>query len=225
MIESSLFPIKVVLAISPVIPVVVLEDRSLAVPLAQALLAGGIRVMEVTLRTPAALDCIRAIRAEVPNMLVGAGTITREADLFGAERAGAQFGVCPGAPTALLSALRDASIPFLPGAMTPTEVMTLRDAGFPAVKLFPAQQAGGFGMLSALGSVFPDIQLCPTGGVDAASAAQYLALPNVPCVGGSWLTPAARVAAGDWPGITMLAQAAAALARSTNHPAIQATFG
>lgn len=202
-----------VVSAGPVVPVIVLQQEAQAVPLARALLAGGVRVLEVTLRTSAALACIRAIRAEVPEALVGAGTITRPAELHAAIEAGATFGVCPGATDSLIAAIRESGLPFLPGAMTPGEVMRLRDAGFAYQKLFPAQQAGGLGMLKALSSVFQDVKFCPTGGIDVATAPQFLALPNVVCVGGSWLVPQDRVAAGDWAAITQLAREAAALKR------------
>lgn len=204
-------PIMQILNAGPVMPVIVLRDVAQALPLARALVAGGIRVLEVTLRTPAALDAIRVIRDALPEAIVGAGTITNAADLDAAIAAGAQFGVSPASNPALLAAVRASGLPFLPGTMTPSEVLTARDAGFRALKLFPAQQAGGIGMLKALGSVFPNILFCPTGGIDAAAASSYLALPNVGCVGGSWLAPAALVDAGKWIEIEALARAAAAL--------------
>ncbi len=198
---------------SPVMPVIVIDQLAHAVPLAQALVAGGIRVLEVTLRTPAALDAVRAMRKAVPDAIVGVGTVKNADDLAQAIAAGAQFGVSPGATPALLAAVRDSRLPFLPGTMTPSNVLAAREAGFHAVKLFPAQQAGGVGMLKALGSVFADVKFCPTGGVTPTSAPEYLALPNVACVGGSWLAPATAVAAGDWHAITELARAAAALSK------------
>jgi len=204
-------PIMQILNAGPVMPVIVLRDVAQALPLARALVAGGIRVLEVTLRTPAALDAIRLIRDALPEAIVGAGTITNAADLDAAIAAGAQFGVSPASNPALLAVVRASGLPFLPGTMTPSEVLTARDAGFRALKLFPAQQAGGIGMLKALGSVFPNILFCPTGGIDAATASSYLALPNVGCVGGSWLAPAALVDAGKWIEIEALARAAAAL--------------
>jgi len=204
-------PIMQILNAGPVMPVIVLRDVAQALPLARALVAGGIRVLEVTLRTPAALDAIRLIRDALPEAIVGAGTITNAADLDAAIAAGAQFGVSPASNPALLAAVRASGLPFLPGTMTPSEVLTARDAGFRALKLFPAQQAGGIGMLKALGSVFPNILFCPTGGIDAAAASSYLTLPNVGCVGGSWLAPAALVDAEKWIEIEALARAAAAL--------------
>ncbi len=202
-----------ILAASPVMPVIVIDEPASAVPLARALVAGGIRVLEVTLRTAAALDAIRAIVAEVPDALVGVGTIVSPADLDAARAAGARFGVSPGANAELLAAARDSGLPFLPGVMTPSDVVAAVAAGFDTLKLFPARQAGGVGMLKALGGPFPQLRFCPTGGIDLASAPEFLALPNVACVGGSWLTPADKVKAGDWAAITRLAADAAALRR------------
>lgn len=202
-----------ILAASPVMPVIVIDELTSAVPLARALVAGGIRVLEVTLRTAAALDSIRAIVAEVPEALVGVGTIVSPADLDAARAAGARFGVSPGANAELLAAARDSGLPFLPGVMTPSDVINALAAGFDTLKLFPAKQAGGVGMLKALGGPFPQLRFCPTGGIDLASAPEFLALPNVACVGGSWLTPADKVNAGDWAAITRLAAEAAALRR------------
>ena len=207
--------IRSVLAASPVMPVIVLEEVAHAVPLARALVAGGIRVLEVTLRTPVALDCMRAIAAEVPEALLGAGTVLSAADLDAAAKAGAVFAISPGASPALLQAARTSPIPFLPAVMTPSDVITAMDAGFDTFKLFPAAQAGGMAMLKAMGGPFPQARFCPTGGIDAASAPAFLALPNVACVGGSWLCPAELVRAGDWDAITALARAAAALRPAT----------
>ena len=206
--------IEDVMRSGPVIPVIVLDDVKQAVPLARALVAGGIRVLEVTMRTSVALDCIRAMRAEVPEAIVGAGTITRGSDLEAAIKAGSQFGVSPGATPDLLKRISDSGLPFLPGAMTPSDVMLRREAGFTRLKLFPAQQAGGVGMLKALGSVFPDVRFCPTGGIDANTAPSFLALPNVACVGGSWIVPADRIRAGDWASIQELAERACGLLRA-----------
>jgi 2-dehydro-3-deoxyphosphogluconate aldolase/(4S)-4-hydroxy-2-oxoglutarate aldolase len=200
-----------ILRLGPVMPVLVIDAAQHAVPLARALLAGGVRVLEVTLRTPAAFDAVRAIRAAVPDAVVGMGTLTRPDDLVAAREAGAVFGVSPGVYPELLVAAARCGLPLLPGTMTPSDVMTVRAAGYTACKLFPAAQAGGVGMLKALHGPFPDQLFCPTGGIDAASAAAYLALPNVACVGGSWLAPKALVQAGDWPAITALAASAAAL--------------
>jgi 2-dehydro-3-deoxyphosphogluconate aldolase/(4S)-4-hydroxy-2-oxoglutarate aldolase len=208
---QQLREIREILAQSPVMPVMVLDSVEEAVPLARALVAGGIRVLEITLRTKAALACVTAIRDAVPDALVGVGTVTSAGDLAAARAAGAQFGVSPGTTPALLAAIRAGGLPFLPGAMTPSEVMTCREAGFTALKLFPASQAGGKGMLKALGGPFPELIFCPTGGVDPTSAAELLALPNVACVGGSWLAPEALVRQRDWAAIEALARAAAAL--------------
>ncbi|HTD76536.1 MAG TPA: bifunctional 4-hydroxy-2-oxoglutarate aldolase/2-dehydro-3-deoxy-phosphogluconate aldolase [Chloroflexota bacterium] len=199
------------LCLGPVIPVIVIQDVERAVPLARALVAGGVRVLEVTLRTPAGLPAIRAIAREVPEAIVGVGTLT-DADEFAAARdAGAQFAVSPGLTPALVDAARASGLPWLPGVMTPSDVIAARAAGLRQLKLFPAEQAGGLGMLKALHGPFPDVLFCPTGGVTPNTAPQFLALPNVPCVGGSWLTPPAAVAAGDWNAITALAKQASSL--------------
>lgn len=199
------------LALSPVMPVIVLDQLEDAVPLAEALVSGGIRVREVTMRTSAALDCVRAIRAAVPTAIVGVGTITSVAQLNAARDAGAMFGVSPGTTPALLAHAATSGFPFLPGSMTPSDVMRALDAGFTAMKLFPAQQAGGIAMLRALGGPFPQVMFCPTGGIDAASAAGFLALPNVACVGGSWLSPPGLIASKNWREIQTRAAAAARL--------------
>ncbi|MDR3415326.1 MAG: bifunctional 4-hydroxy-2-oxoglutarate aldolase/2-dehydro-3-deoxy-phosphogluconate aldolase [Nevskia sp.] len=206
--------IEALLNDGPVIPVIVIQDAEQALPLARALLAGGVRVLEVTLRTPAALDAVAAIAAEHPQAIVGVGTVTRPEDLARSAAAGAQFAVSPALTRSLVAAAREGALPLLPGAMTPSEVLQAREAGFTALKLFPAAQAGGIGMLRALGSVFPDVTFCPTGGIDAVSAPDYLALPNVACVGGSWLAPPALLKAGDWGAIEKLARATSALART-----------
>ena len=200
-----------ILRLGPVMPVLVIDAVEHAVPLARALVAGGIRVLEVTLRTPVAFEAVRAIRAAVPDAVVGVGTLTRPDDLLAARTAGAVFGVSPGTYPELLTAAARVHLPLLPGTMTPSDVMTVRAAGYTACKLFPAAQAGGIGMLKAMHGPFPDQLFCPTGGIDAASAPAFLTLPNVACVGGSWLAPKALVQAGDWPAITALAQAASAL--------------
>lgn len=195
----------------PVIPVMVIDDAAHAIPLAEALVAGGVRVLEVTLRTPAALDAIRAIARAVPQAIVGAGTICRAEDFQRAIDAGAQFGVSPGLTPELIAASRACSLPLLPGVMTPSEVIAARAAGFIALKLFPAQQAGGIGMLKAMSGPLPDVTFCPTGGITAATAPDFLALSNVGCVGGSWLTPKDAIAAGNWKLITELAREASSL--------------
>jgi 2-dehydro-3-deoxyphosphogluconate aldolase/(4S)-4-hydroxy-2-oxoglutarate aldolase len=212
--------INEVLNASPVIPVLTINEVSQAVPLARALVGGGLKVLEITLRTPAALACIDAVRKAVPEAVVGVGTLTRPADFAAADRVGAQFGVSPGLTPELAAAARGARFPLLPGAMTPTEVIAARHLGFKALKLFPADLAGGLRMLKALAPLFPDVTFCPTGGVTRESAAELLALNNVACVGGSWLAPPALVQAGDWQAIESLARDAALLAtsRPPRHP-------
>ena len=197
----------------PVIPVIVIDRLEDAVPLARALVAGGVRVLELTLRTPVALQAIEAIVQQVEGAIVGVGTITRPEDFDAALKAGARFGVSPGLTPALVAAAKDSALPLLPGVMTPSDVIAARAAGFTELKLFPAQQAGGIGMLKAMGGPFPDVTFCPTGGIAAATAADFLALPNVACVGGSWLTPPDAITAGDWGRITALARETAGLRR------------
>jgi 2-dehydro-3-deoxyphosphogluconate aldolase/(4S)-4-hydroxy-2-oxoglutarate aldolase len=197
----------------PVIPVIVLNRVQDAVPLARALLAGGVRVLEVTLRTPAALACIEAIARDVPEVLVGAGTLRNVADAESAFDAGARFGVSPGFRSDLGHACRNLGLPLLPGVATASEVMAASAGGYEFLKFFPAAAAGGVPMLKALGGPFPDIVFCPTGGLTPDNAPQYLALPNVPVCGGSWLTPVEAVERGDWALITRLAREASALAR------------
>jgi 2-dehydro-3-deoxyphosphogluconate aldolase/(4S)-4-hydroxy-2-oxoglutarate aldolase len=198
-------------AFGPVIPVIILDRVGDAVPLARALVAGGVKVLEVTLRTPVALACIEAIAKGVPEAIVGAGTIRSADDARAASDAGARFAVSPGLTEAVASACSAVSLPLLPGVATPSEVMTARALGFSFVKLFPASVVGGVGMLKALASPFADVRFCPTGGITADTAPQYLALPNVAVVGGSWLTPADSVKKGEWAKITQLAVAAQAL--------------
>ena len=195
----------------PVIPVIAIDRVEDAVPLARALVRGGVRVLEITLRTPVALQAVERIVREVEQAIVGVGTILRPEDLSAAVDAGAVFGVSPGLTPALCAAAANSRIPLLPGVMTPSDVMAARAAGFGALKLFPAQQAGGIGMLKALYGPFPDVVFCPTGGIGVHNAADYLALPNVACVGGSWLVPRDTVAAADWGAIAELASAAAKL--------------
>jgi 2-dehydro-3-deoxyphosphogluconate aldolase / (4S)-4-hydroxy-2-oxoglutarate aldolase len=195
----------------PVIPVIVIDNLAHAVPLARALVAGGIRVLEVTLRTPMGIRAVEAIAREVPDAIVGVGTITRPHEFAQSIAAGAQFGVSPGLTAALLEAARGCALPLLPGVMTPSEVIAAKAAGYSELKLFPAQQAGGISMLRALAGPFPDVTFCPTGGVTASTAPDFLALSNVACVGGSWLTPKHAIAAGDWASITALARQAADL--------------
>jgi len=205
-----------VMRTGPVIPVIVIDDLAHAVPLARALVAGGVRVLEVTLRTAAGLDAIRAIAREVPGAIVGVGTLTTREDFAAARGAGATFGVSPGLTPALVEGARESGLPLLPGVMTPSDVIAARAAGFRQLKLFPAQQAGGMGMLKAMHGPFPDVMFCPTGGVSEETAPQFLALPNVACVGGSWLTPKAAVQAGDWKEITRLASRASQLKPAAN---------
>jgi len=195
----------------PVIPVIVLQRVQDAVPLAQALVAGGVRVLEVTLRTPVALEAIARMVREVPQAIVGAGTVRTAADARAAAAAGCRFAVSPGYTDAVGGACRSLGLPLLPGVATASEVMQAQDAGYGFLKFFPASAAGGVPMLKALAGPFPDVQFCPTGGLTPANAPEYLALPNVPVCGGSWLTPADAVAAGQWDRITELARAAAAL--------------
>lgn len=196
---------------APVIPVIVLHDVAHAVPLARALLAGGIRMLEITLRTPQALACMEAISREVPQAVVGAGTVRNAADVQAAKKAGARFLVSPGFTPALSRAARDAGLPLLPGVATGSEIMAAMDAGHTELKFFPAMQAGGTAMLKAWSGPFADVRFCPTGGVSAANAREFLALPNVACVGGSWLVPADALARQDWAAITRLAADAAQL--------------
>jgi len=203
--------IRDIVKLAPVIPVLTIHDLGHAVPLARALCAGGLRVLEITLRTPVALAAIEAMRKAVPDAVVGVGTLSRSVDFANADKVGAQFGVTPGLTPELAAAARGARFPLLPGVMTPTELISARNAGFQVLKLFPAQQAGGVGMLKALGAPFPDVLFCPTGGITRASAPEFLALSNVVCVGGSWFAPPALLAAGDWTGIEALARDAAAL--------------
>jgi 2-dehydro-3-deoxyphosphogluconate aldolase/(4S)-4-hydroxy-2-oxoglutarate aldolase len=199
------------LAHSPVMPVIVIQDTASAVDLARALVAGGIRSLEITLRSPAALDAIRAIRDQVPDALVGVGTVRTPEQLGAALRAGACFGVSPGLTPALAQAARSADIPFLPGVATASEAMQAAEQGFTVQKLFPAEVVGGAALLKAWHGPLPDLMFCPTGGIHAGNAATYLALPNVGCVGGSWLTPGRAVADRDWSAITRLARQACAL--------------
>ena len=197
--------------LSPVIPVLTVTRLEHAAPLAQALVRGGIRVLEVTLRTACALDAITEMREMAPSAVVGAGTLTRAEDFAAVQRAGAQFAVTPGLTPDLMFGAGETRLPLLPGVMTPTELIAARAAGFRACKLFPAQQAGGVGMLKALAGPFPDVVFCPTGGITRANAAEFLAQPNVLCVGGSWLAPRELVDAGDWGAIEELARDAASL--------------
>ena len=196
---------------APVIPVIVLHDVAQAVPMARALVAGGIRMLEVTLRTPQALACMEAIARDVPEAVVGAGTVRSKADAQAAARAGARFAVSPGYTSAVGQACRDAGLALLPGVATGSEIMRAADDGFTQLKFFPAMQAGGPAMLKAWGGPFFDVQFCPTGGVTLQNAPEFLVLPNVICVGGSWLVPADALAQGDWARVTELARDTRAL--------------
>ncbi len=200
---------------SRVVPVIVLNDAAHAVPLARALLAGGIDAMEITLRSDAALAAMEAVARAVPEMHVGAGTVTRVADVARVVDAGATFALSPGCTDALVQAVADARLPFIPGVMTASEVMAARDHGFGLMKLFPAAQAGGLAMLKALGGPLPDVAFCPTGGVNPQNLGEFLALPNVAMAGGSWLTPADALAQGDWNRITRLSADVVVQAQAT----------
>lgn len=203
--------IQTILQRSPVIPVLTIEQLEHAVPLARALYQGGLQVLEITLRTPVAADAIRRVRDALPEAIVGAGTLLREDDFVAAEVAGAQFGVSPGLSPRLIELSQRAPFPLLPGVATASELMSAREAGFERFKFFPAEAAGGVPMLKSLAAPFADAVFCPTGGITRESAATYLALPNVACVGGSWMVPAALVRGGEWNRIEQLARDAAAL--------------
>ncbi|HYD89823.1 MAG TPA: bifunctional 4-hydroxy-2-oxoglutarate aldolase/2-dehydro-3-deoxy-phosphogluconate aldolase [Vitreimonas sp.] len=200
-----------VLRLSPVMPVVVIDDAAQAVPLARALLAGGIRTIEITLRTPAALDAIRAVAREASEMVIGAGTVLTPDDLETAFTAGARYALSPGATPKLLAAARDRAAPFIPGVATAGEIQNGLEYGFTCFKFFPAEQLGGPSGLKAMAGPFPNVRFCPTGSVTIEKAPSYLALGNVLCVGGSWIAPAERIRAGDWVGIENAARQAAAL--------------
>ncbi|MFI9046212.1 bifunctional 4-hydroxy-2-oxoglutarate aldolase/2-dehydro-3-deoxy-phosphogluconate aldolase [Streptomyces sp. NPDC053427] len=210
--SSPVPPSPSVLGLAPVIPVVVLEDAADAVPLARALVAGGLPAIEVTLRTPAALDAIRAIADEVPDAVVGAGTLLTPGHVEAARAAGSRFLVSPGWSPRLLGAMKDSGVPFLPGVSTASEVVALLDEGITELKFFPAEAAGGTAYLRSLASPLPQARFCPTGGIGLASAPSYLALPNVGCVGGTWMLPADALAAKDWGRVRQLAEEAAQLA-------------
>ena len=199
---------------APVIPVITLDDPGIAVDLAHALVAGGIRMLEVTLRTPAALECVRRISQGCPHAVVGAGTVCSARDVAAAVDAGARFAVSPGYTPALGSACRAHALPLLPGAVTPSEIMAALEDGFGELKFFPALQSGGVALLKALAGPFPRVRFCPTGGITPANAAEFLSLANVACVGGSWLVPADAVGSRDFSRIESLARAAAALPRN-----------
>ncbi|CQR64344.1 bifunctional 4-hydroxy-2-oxoglutarate aldolase/2-dehydro-3-deoxy-phosphogluconate aldolase [Streptomyces leeuwenhoekii] len=207
-------PADSVLDLAPVVPVVVLDDAADAVPLARALVAGGLPAIEVTLRTPAALDAIRAIAEGVPEAVVGAGTVIAPGQVADAVAAGARFLVSPGWTDGLLEAMRASGVPFLPGVSTTSEVVALLERGVREMKFFPAEAAGGTAYLKSLAGPLPQARFCPTGGIGPDSAPAYLALPNVGCVGGSWMLPKEAVAAGDWRRVEALARAAAELGRT-----------
>ncbi|MFE3851678.1 bifunctional 4-hydroxy-2-oxoglutarate aldolase/2-dehydro-3-deoxy-phosphogluconate aldolase [Streptomyces griseorubiginosus] len=201
------------LDLAPVVPVVVLDDLSDAVPLARALVAGGLPVIEVTLRTPVALDAIRVIAGEVPDAVVGAGTVITAAQVEESVAAGARFLVSPGWTDVLLEAMRGAGVPYLPGVSTTSEVVALLERGVTEMKFFPAEAAGGTAYLKSLSGPLPQARFCPTGGIGAGNAPEYLALPNVGCVGGTWMLPADAIAARDWERVEVLAREASQLRR------------
>jgi 2-dehydro-3-deoxyphosphogluconate aldolase/(4S)-4-hydroxy-2-oxoglutarate aldolase len=200
-----------ILGLAAVFPVVVVEDVETAVPMARALVAGGLPAIEVTLRTPCALEAIARIAAQVPGAVVGAGTVRGPGDVEASARAGARFLVSPGATPALLDAMADSGVPYLPGAATASEVMALAERGLTELKFFPAVPAGGVPYLKALGGPLPEVRFCPTGGIRPETATDFLSLPNVGCVGGTWLTPQDALATGDYGRIEKLAAEAAAL--------------
>lgn len=201
-----------VLKLQPVVPVLIIEDAKSAVPLARALVAGGLKAIEITMRTDAALEAVRLVANEVEGAVAGAGTILNPRHFEAAVEAGSQFIVSPGVTRELLATARGSDIPLLPGAATASEVMTLREEGYEVLKFFPAEQAGGAAYLKSLSSPLAGTLFCPTGGISLKNARDYLSLPNVVCVGGSWVAPKELVTAGDWAGITKLAAEAAALA-------------
>jgi 2-dehydro-3-deoxyphosphogluconate aldolase/(4S)-4-hydroxy-2-oxoglutarate aldolase len=200
-----------VLTVSPVIPVVTIDDAAHAVPLARVLLASGLRTMEITLRTPAALDAIHAVASEAPEMIVGAGTVLSEADLDAATKAGARYALSPGGTRRLMKAGRDAPIPFVPGVATASEIMRGLGLGYTCFKFFPAEQLGGAAAIKSIGAPLAAARFCPTGSITREKAPAYLALTNVLCVGGSWIAPADRIKAGDWATIEAAAKAAMSL--------------
>jgi 2-dehydro-3-deoxyphosphogluconate aldolase/(4S)-4-hydroxy-2-oxoglutarate aldolase len=210
--------LEAILLAAPVIPVVIIDDLAQAVPLARALAAGGLPVIEITLRTPAGLAAIRAIAAEVPDAIVGAGTVLDAAQLAAVTQAGARFAVSPGATPKLLEAAAGANISLLPGIATASEAMTLIERGYRFAKFFPAEPAGGAAYLAAIASPLPQLRFCPTGGITLESAPRYLQLPNVICVGGSWMVNRATIAASGWPAITQAAKQAAGLREVRQQP-------
>lgn len=210
-VHAAPLTIGQILALGPVVPVIIIDNVDDAVPLAEALVAGGLRALEITLRTSAALAAIKLVAARVPGAVVGAGTIVEPSQIAAVRAAGAQFMVSPGCYPTLLDAALESHVPFLPGTATPSEVMALQARGLRHVKLFPAEAVGGAKLLKSLASPLPNMMFCPTGGITPKNAGDYLALPNVTCVGGSWMIPQDLVAARDWAGITRLAAEAASL--------------
>jgi 2-dehydro-3-deoxyphosphogluconate aldolase/(4S)-4-hydroxy-2-oxoglutarate aldolase len=208
MVQTKQFKISAldVLSSGPVVPVIVIEDLDHALPLARALLAGGVKVLEITLRTPVAIEAIRQISQELPEAMVGAGTVTTEQDLHAVAEAGGVFAISPGLTETLLKAAGNAPIPLIPGIISPSELMLGMEYGLREFKFFPAEAAGGKGMLKSLGGPFPQVTFCPTGGISAATYLDYLELDNVACVGGSWLAPKRLVEKGEWQKITDLAR-------------------
>lgn len=204
---------RAICELAPIVPVLVIEDAAQARPLAEALVAGGLPALEVTLRTPAALEAIRRM-AEVPGGVVGAGTLVTPEDVRAAKAAGARFGVSPGATDRLIAACEAEGLPLLPGAATASEAMRLLEMGYDMLKFFPAEASGGAPALKAIGAPLPQISFCPTGGVSPGNAETYLSLPNVVCAGGSWVAPRDMVQAGDWAGIEALARTASRLGRA-----------
>lgn len=200
-----------VLQQGPVIPVIVIEDASKAVRMGRALIAGGIRVMEITMRTGAALDAVRALSAEIPEAIVGVGTVLEPRQFAEARKAGAQFAISPGFSPRMIDAAADAGLAYLPGATTPSEMMQAFELGLTTLKFFPAENVGGASMLNSLASPFPMLKFCPTGGINLNNVRNYLALPNVVCVGGSWLVPSDAVRDNNWAEVTRLAQEASAI--------------
>jgi len=209
--EDKIKRLTAILSAAPVVPVLTIDDHRVAVPLARALVAGGLTALEVTLRTAAGLDCVRAIADSVEGADAGAGTVMDARQYEAAAKAGASFVVSPGATAGLIAAARDSKVPYLPGVATAGEAMNLADEGYRLLKFFPAEPAGGIAYLKALAAPLPLMRFCPTGGSGAQNAAAYLALPNVVCVGGSWVAPGNLVAAADWAAITALSRAAMTL--------------
>ncbi len=207
------YTVEEIVNTSPVVPVIVVDKIEQAAPLAQALYNGGLKVLEITLRTPVALEAMKAMKAAVPEAIVGAGTIVSPKDVNAAVEAGADFLVSPGTTDEMLDAVQAAGIPMLPGVSTPSDAMRLKARGFSVLKFFPAEAAGGTNMLKSIGGPLGDLRFCPTGGINLTRAPEYLALPNVVCVGGTWMIPKDLIEAGDWQGIETLAREAASLSR------------